>query len=103
MSSRYLSIATTPSLAAAQQHYGSAEQWARIGARRSSSRNCAEPASRSGKNGFHRPARRFSATRVTAEGLAACPTGHAAGRGMRAHVLSDLTNGMTRIRLPSAR
>ncbi|MGN7807212.1 pyridoxamine 5'-phosphate oxidase family protein [Ensifer sp. 22521] len=33
MSSRYLSIATTPSVAAAQEHYGSAEQWARIGAR----------------------------------------------------------------------
>ncbi|WP_246805998.1 hypothetical protein [Ensifer sp. ENS10] len=30
MSSRYLSIATTPSVAAAQEHYGSAEQWARI-------------------------------------------------------------------------
>ncbi len=31
--SRYLNIATTPSVAAAQEHYGSAEQWARIGAR----------------------------------------------------------------------
>ncbi|MGF6178238.1 hypothetical protein ABIE33_006558 [Ensifer sp. 4252] len=27
MSSRYLSIATTPSVAAAQERYGSAEQW----------------------------------------------------------------------------
>ncbi|SFH42575.1 MULTISPECIES: hypothetical protein [unclassified Ensifer] len=33
MSSRYLGIATTPSVAAAQEHHGSAEQWARIGAR----------------------------------------------------------------------
>lgn len=32
MSSRYLSIATTPSVSAAQEHYGSAGQWARIGA-----------------------------------------------------------------------
>ncbi|MDS7594956.1 pyridoxamine 5'-phosphate oxidase family protein [Agrobacterium tumefaciens] len=31
--SRYLNIATTPSVAAAQEHYGSADQWARIGAR----------------------------------------------------------------------
>ncbi|GAB4065477.1 pyridoxamine 5'-phosphate oxidase family protein [Ancylobacter sonchi] len=33
MATRYLDIATTPSVAAAQEHYGSAEQWARIGAR----------------------------------------------------------------------
>ena len=33
MSSRYLEIATTPSVAAAQEHYGSAAQWARMGAR----------------------------------------------------------------------
>lgn len=33
MSRRYLNIATTPSVASAQEHYGSAEQWARIGAR----------------------------------------------------------------------
>lgn len=31
--SKYLDIATTPSVAAAQEHYGSAAQWARIGAR----------------------------------------------------------------------
>ncbi|WP_075291492.1 pyridoxamine 5'-phosphate oxidase family protein [Pararhizobium arenae] len=33
MNSKYLSIATTPSVAAAQEHYGSAAQWARIAAR----------------------------------------------------------------------
>lgn len=33
MGSKYLDIATTPSVAAAQGHYGSAAQWARIGAR----------------------------------------------------------------------
>ncbi len=33
MGTRYLSIATTASVAAAQEHYGSAAQWARIGAR----------------------------------------------------------------------
>jgi predicted pyridoxine 5'-phosphate oxidase superfamily flavin-nucleotide-binding protein len=33
MSTRYLGIATTASVAAAQEHYGSATQWARIGAR----------------------------------------------------------------------
>jgi predicted pyridoxine 5'-phosphate oxidase superfamily flavin-nucleotide-binding protein len=31
--SKYLDIATTPYVAAAQEHYGSAAQWARIGAR----------------------------------------------------------------------
>jgi predicted pyridoxine 5'-phosphate oxidase superfamily flavin-nucleotide-binding protein len=31
--SKYLDIATTPSVAAAREHYGSAAQWARIGAR----------------------------------------------------------------------
>lgn len=31
--SRYLDIATTPSVAVAQQHYGSADQWARVAAR----------------------------------------------------------------------
>ncbi|CUX53742.1 MULTISPECIES: pyridoxamine 5'-phosphate oxidase family protein [Agrobacterium] len=31
--SKYLNMATTPSVAAAQDHYGSADQWARIGAR----------------------------------------------------------------------
>ncbi|NEI57865.1 pyridoxamine 5-phosphate oxidase [Rhizobium leguminosarum] len=33
MSTRYLGIATTASVAAAQEHYGSAAQWERIGAR----------------------------------------------------------------------
>lgn len=33
MNSKYLHIATTPSVAAAQEHYGSAAQWARIGER----------------------------------------------------------------------
>jgi predicted pyridoxine 5'-phosphate oxidase superfamily flavin-nucleotide-binding protein len=33
MSTRYLGIATTASVAAAQEHYGSATQWARMGAR----------------------------------------------------------------------
>lgn len=33
MSTRYLNIATTASVAAAQEHYGSAAQWKRIGAR----------------------------------------------------------------------
>jgi predicted pyridoxine 5'-phosphate oxidase superfamily flavin-nucleotide-binding protein len=33
MSTRYLGIATTASVAAAQEHYGSATQWARIGSR----------------------------------------------------------------------
>ncbi len=33
MSTRYPSIATTASVAAAQEHYGRAAQWARIGAR----------------------------------------------------------------------
>ena len=36
MSSRYLDIATTPSVAAAQQHYGSSAQWARMSARAAS-------------------------------------------------------------------
>ena len=33
MNSTYLDIATTPSVAAAQEHYGSAAQWERLGAR----------------------------------------------------------------------
>jgi predicted pyridoxine 5'-phosphate oxidase superfamily flavin-nucleotide-binding protein len=33
MNTRYLGIATTASVAAAQEHYGSAVQWARMGAR----------------------------------------------------------------------
>ena len=33
MRTRYLRIATTASVAAAQEHYGSATQWARMGAR----------------------------------------------------------------------
>lgn len=33
MGTRYLDIATTPSVAAAQEHYGSAAQWARFGGR----------------------------------------------------------------------
>ncbi|WP_442059905.1 hypothetical protein [Rhizobium johnstonii] len=33
MSTRYLGIATTASVAAAQEYYGSAAQWERIGAR----------------------------------------------------------------------
>ncbi|MBS7704744.1 pyridoxamine 5'-phosphate oxidase family protein [Chelatococcus asaccharovorans] len=39
MSSKYLHIATTPSVAAAQEHYGSAAEWARTGERGRSGEN----------------------------------------------------------------
>jgi len=58
--SRYLNIATTPSVAAAQEHYGSAEQWARIGARGVSDETAqtqrlgpAETAFIQGRDGFY--------------------------------------------------
>lgn len=58
--SRYLKIATTPSVAAAQEHYGSAEQWARIGARAGSDETGqtqrlgpAETAFIQGRDGFY--------------------------------------------------